>query len=281
METTKGQKEETIAEQLVTRLRESSVGRNACFDPSQLKRPRLKQRLKESWWDRAAKNDGKETKILDSWFERIWELHVNKGRAYHTAVHLDEMLSYFELLCGTEKPMSTGDKNIAEGERAIILSTFFHDAIYDGTSSTNEEDSAQLFQEFAGAAGWTPSSPSASLVQRVVDMILATKKHTASPSEDPFELLLFLDLDMSVLGKQPDAYRAYTACIRTEYIHYPKEAYCQGRASILASFLQQQHIFATSLFRAAFETQARSNIEQEIAELKAGRIYGHEESSSN
>ncbi|GAX29445.1 hypothetical protein FisN_16Hh114 [Fistulifera solaris] len=187
------------------------------------------------------------------WFDRLWKLQAeDPARHYHTAVHLQEMLLYFHFL----RPQF-----LAEQQRAVILAIFFHDAIYDATSNTNEEDSVTLFQSFETNA-------------LVDDMILATKSHhSVDPNmKDTSVIAFFLDLDLSVLGKTEEAYQRYAILIQKEYSHVPHETYCQKRADILETFLQQQNIYKTALFREMFEERARSNLAAEIRCLRQGII---------
>ncbi|GAX26283.1 hypothetical protein FisN_16Lh114 [Fistulifera solaris] len=187
------------------------------------------------------------------WFDRLWKLQADDpARHYHTAVHVQEMLLYFHSL----RPQFLLS---AEQQRAVILAIFFHDAIYDATSNTNEEDSVKLFQSFE--------------TNGLVDnMILATKSHHSGDLSDTSAVAFFLDLDLSVLGKTEEAYQQYAILIRKEYSHVPQETYCQKRADILETFLQQQNIYKTSLFREMFEERARSNLAAEIRLLRQGVI---------
>lgn len=189
------------------------------------------------------------------WFERLWELQaLDPARHYHTAVHVQELLQYFLLLRSNLIIMS------AEEHRAVILAIFFHDAIYNAKSSTNEEDSTELFQSFETNG-------------LVEEMIMASKAHADT---DKPTVAFFLDLDLSVLGKTDAAYQQYAFLIRKEYSFVPHETYCEKRANILESFLQQQYIYKTVFFRDMFEERARSNLIREIDLLRRGVIPGME-----
>lgn len=67
------------------------------------------------------------------------------------------------------------------------------------------------------------------------------------------------------------AYADYCAKIRKEYEHHPQVDYCLGRAKVLETFLAQP-VFCTTIFRRKYESQARSNIQREIAILKKLRL---------
>ena len=256
-----------------------------------------------------------EASYFDMWFQKLWEMHTSyTTRYYHTVVHLEEMCFYLQLLSTTKKPTTIEENeplssennngtttlvthpedevdgsNVLEGveihlpiKSLLILSIFFHDAIYDVHSSTNEEDSAALFQEsFAKHTDLHPTN-----VRLVVSYILATKHHAVSDStittlrtvdkgnNFPYDPLhIFLDLDMSVLGKVPMAYHQYSILIRKEYAFVPPATYCSKRADILDLFLtQSKRIFQTAIFYDAFEQRARCNVQQEIQLLRQGNI---------
>lgn len=195
------------------------------------------------------------------WWKEIVQWHspssIPPRRQYHTLSHLAEMFGHFNrYLTKLKDP------------RAVALSIFFHDIIYDPESKTNEEDSAEVFIKFGEEAKLEER-----LVAKVKAYILATKSHEHGPQvqSDP-DLALFLDFDMAVLGRPLAGYMAYAAQIRQEFLHFPVNGYCEGRAKVLRGFLAMGNVFASAEFRTAREATARANIEAEIAELEAGRV---------
>ncbi|GKZ00093.1 hypothetical protein MPSEU_000962700 [Mayamaea pseudoterrestris] len=219
-------------------------------------------------WLRATAGLNIQVEMIETWYGRLWDLHTEPSRHYHTAVHLEEMLHYLAMLTDEGYLSFMGD------EQTILLSIFFHDAIYDPKSACNEEDSAQLFETFANQAGFATTH--AALVEDVSRYILATKKHVLS-ADNPLSLALFLDLDMAVLGKQQSAYQTYATLIRREYGFVDRNVYCTKRAKVLEAFLAQGLIYGTHVLGTAFETQARQNLQSEVAALKRGVIYGENE----
>jgi predicted metal-dependent HD superfamily phosphohydrolase len=205
--------------------------------------------------------------ISDEWFHRLWQMHTQDTSHYHTPVHLLEMLSYLYIVLenhhNNDGPTFLKQDN---DEQAILLSIFFHDAIYDPTSTKNEEDSAVLFESFANDCKMIKS-----LQVKVSTFILATKAHKIS-DDNSTSLALFLDLDMAVLGKEEHAYLAYAALIRKEFNFVPHETYCEKRAEVLETFLKNTAIYGTMIMRRALEQRARSNVRKEIALLRKGTI---------
>ena len=236
-----------------------------------------------------------QSKKKDFWFNKLWNFHCQSDRFYHTPVHLEEMIYYLHLVLDArsdELPQQANDDNdnneaaVAaaahevlahvsqsddnEMEQVLLLSIFFHDAVYNVHSSTNEIDSAQLFQDFVQDLATVHET----MTQRVEAYILATQHHSVS-SQNPVPLALFLDLDMAVLGKESSAYLAYASLIRKEYTYIPHDVYCEKRCQVLSNFLEQQSsIYGTMLFRLALEEQARSNLALEITMLRQGHIPG-------
>jgi predicted metal-dependent HD superfamily phosphohydrolase len=229
------------------------------------------------------------------WLNRLIEMHQQEGRHYHTAVHLEEILGYLDIIVQDEQQQPSNDRadhHVVDDEglmlpsrtnnnhkfqpwqvAVLILTTFFHDAVYDTKSSTNEEDSAKLFQTFFqdlcgddlfllllndddGNHDSDPKDHNSNdvcalkkLYSLVVQIILATKRHELPPNKDDDDdehhdrnttlFTTFLDLDMAVLGKQPPAYLAYARLIRQEYHWVPQEVFCETRANILQGFLDR------------------------------------------
>ena len=211
-------------------------------------------------WDKATAD----VKSRDEWFnDTIVPMHSERGRFYHTLVHLEEMLGYLELM----------ERNDGMENNVLVMAIFFHDVVYDPKSFTNEEDSAKLFEDF-----WRDSCCGAQndeLKSQVVRYILATKHHTSTEDDECAQL--FLDMDMAVLGKTKEAYWKYAGLIRKEYAFVEHDVYCEKRTDVLTGFLKNP-IFGTSLMRDALEQQARENLEAEIESLQRGEIPGEDRS---
>lgn len=216
----------------------------------------------EMHWNRATQG----IMMKNRWFhDKLVPLYSEPIRFYHTLVHLEEMLGYLE--CMNDLSQTKQD------EQVLILTIFFHDAIYDATSATNEEDSAKLFEEFWNECSGQENDNEAKT--RVIRYILATKQHTAT--EDDACAQLLLDIDMAVLGKQKEAYWKYAGLIRNEYDFVEHDVFCEKRAEVLKGFLEHD-IFGTPAMKNALEEQARENLKAEIESLEKGCIPGEDDS---
>ncbi|AHK16175.1 N-methyl-D-aspartate receptor NMDAR2C subunit [Thalassolituus oleivorans] len=164
-------------------------------------------------------------------------------RKYHTEQHLKECLSIFN-----------DHRAIAEEPAEIEMALWFHDAIYDikATGGKNEDQSADWAVEELQKANVAPER-----VARIKDHILATK-HSALPQGADQQLLV--DIDLAILGAQPERFAEYEQQVRQEYRHVPGLIFNWKRKQILKAFLARSPIYATPELNARFEQQARQNL---------------------
>ncbi|MBD3907021.1 hypothetical protein NAL32_20290 [Chryseobacterium sp. Ch-15] len=190
-----------------------------------------------------------EDKIL---IEKFWiEIEKNysgKSRYYHNLQHLENMFEEIDEV-----------KDQIKNFNNISFSIFYHDIIYDASSKSNEEKSADIAKERLEILGVNNDD-----IQRIYEQISATKSHKKSDNEDTNFLL---DADLSVLGKSSEIYLEYTKQIRKEYSIYPDFLYKPGRKKVLQHFLDLESIFKTDYFKNKYENQARKNIEVELENL--------------
>ena len=187
-------------------------------------------------------------KLIECFWSEIEKNYSEKGRNYHTIEHLENMFSELENV-----------KDKIENFTNISFSVFYHDIIYDASSKSNEEESA----EFAKIRLEKLNVNTAS-VEKIFEQIIATKTHQKSDDNDTNYLL---DADLSILGKDLETYINYTKKIRKEYSIYPDLLYRPGRKKVLQYFLELKNIFKTEDFREKYEVRARKNIQFEIDNL--------------
>ncbi len=177
------------------------------------------------------------TDLTTRTWERLTTRYNEPHRAYHNLAHIEASLALFDSLNTDALPL----------EWAI----WCHDVIYEPLATDNEAASARWFVEAIGDA--IP----AGLSDAVQRLILATdlrQQRSHAPDED-----LMIDIDWSILGTDPEAYRQYAAAIRQEYQMVPDEAFTQGRAEVLGRILKER-IYWTPHF-AHLEAPARQNLE--------------------
>jgi predicted metal-dependent HD superfamily phosphohydrolase len=182
--------------------------------------------------------------------EVLLQAYAGPQRAYHTFDHIIDCLARFDL-------SSLFAQNPLEVEAAL----WFHDVVYDPRAHDNEERSAAWAGDVL-ARGEVPVS----CVDRIRSLILATR-HQSPP--DDADAALIVDIDLSILGRDPATFERYEQQIRKEYAHVPDEAFRQGRLAILESFLQRDLIYQTPLFREKYEAQARENLNGSIRRLRS------------
>ena len=163
-------------------------------------------------------------------------------RHYHTLEHIANML-----FRGRELELSEEQ----------IYAIWYHDAIYNPRSDTNEEDSAALATDALLSIGWDEAR-----TERVARMVLDTKMHepTVPGSAE------VIDLDLSSLASDWPTYRRNGDNIRREYHWVAEDKYAAGTREFLTTLLAREQIFTTE-WGAQFEAKAKENMRRALAEM--------------
>ena len=177
--------------------------------------------------------------LLDRWGE--------EHRRYHGRTHLLAVLEALDLLTEPAAP-----------PRAVVLSAWFHDAVYRGVAGQDEEESARLAEDRLRQAGLP--GPEVDEVARLVRM---TADHRPEPGDDAGALLS--DADLSVLGGEPDAYARYLAAVRQDFAHIGDEDFAAGRGAVVRGLLELDPLFHTSRARELWLEAAHRNLRGELA----------------
>jgi predicted metal-dependent HD superfamily phosphohydrolase len=193
-----------------------------------------------AWNGCGAQGDGGE--LASALLARYAEPH----RRYHTLQHLSECLAQFELV-------QSLPPHPAEAELAL----WFHDAIYDVRRQDNEKLSAEWARHSLAGAG-----ASSETVQRVSDLVMATRHSGGAPVA--MDAQVVVDVDLSILGAPPERFAQYEDQIREEYAHVPIWTFRWKRAEILRAFLDRPRIYSTPHFFEHYEAPARENLERAI-----------------
>ena len=149
-------------------------------------------------------------------------------------------------------------RNFAEHAAEVELALWFHDAIYEKYTQ-NEVKSAELAVKKVLAAGGTKDA-----AVRISNLIMATR-HAVLPRNKDEQILI--DVDLSILGAEPERFEEYERQISEEYSWVPWPLFREGRRKILKDFLARPTIFNTPVFIQRYEEQARQNIERSMTRL--------------
>lgn len=129
------------------------------------------------------------------------------------------------------------------------------------------------FENIAKKGGGLLDEDNRNLVEIIIH---ATITHTPPPTTLLIHELIisfFLDMDLSVLGRDEVGYNLYSKQIRQEYIHMSPTDYASGRAGVLRSFLTRGDLmYYTTHFRGLFLDKAKMNLELELAQLEKGSV---------
>jgi predicted metal-dependent HD superfamily phosphohydrolase len=148
-----------------------------------------------------------------------------------------------------------------------LFSLYYHDLIYDATSKTNEEESANIAKARLSKLGI-----SIIRIQTCMEQILATKSHRLGDKCHP-DTSYFLDIDISILGSEETKYYEYAKNICREYSIFSREEYQKGRTQVLNHFIENIRLFHTDFFFDKYEMRSRHNVKLEIHSLQKGELF--------
>ena len=205
--------------------------------------------LKESFTELVLKYTPQPELVEKLWLEIETE-HSAPNRHYHTLQHLSDMIDELEHV-----------KTEIRDWDSIMFAIYYHDIVYNGVSSDNEQKSSILAAHRLQQIRYPSESISLTKYH-----ILSTDGHSIAENDDTN---LFTDADLSILGKDWDIYLTYAQNIRKEFASYPEAIFNQGRIHVLEHFLKKNDIFKTEFFYNRYEKQARKNLSEEIRMLSA------------
>ena len=181
-------------------------------------------------------------------FHQLVARYSEKHRHYHTLQHLRECFLQFD---------AVRDDALHPGE--IELGLWFHDVVYDLDRQDNEQRSADMAHACVLAAGLPVA-----VADRVHLLIMATV-HDAPPGDADARLLV--DVDLSILGAEPERFDESDRQIRAEHAHVPEDIFRAGRRRVLSGFLARKRLYCTERFFALYEERARDNLRRSLSRL--------------
>jgi predicted metal-dependent HD superfamily phosphohydrolase len=231
------------------------------------------EQLLRAQWQAALGHTGGTSSCADDHLERLLARYREPQRHYHTVTHLAAVLATAEDLMG--------EVTVTDRE-AVRLALFFHDAVYDPRSDTNEADSAALARAVLSELE-VPSN----CVDAVAGLVMATRHLADAPAagaSDPatpsdaraatattaheIDTSVVLDADLAILAAEPSRYEAYATGVRAEYAHVDDATWRTRRATVLRAFLERAAIYRTEPMRRQ-EHRARANLAAELSSLAA------------
>jgi predicted metal-dependent HD superfamily phosphohydrolase len=169
-------------------------------------------------------------------------------RYYHGLDHIAECLNELDSI-----------REQAGDSRAIELAIWFHDVIYDGRRTDNEERSADLANERLAELGLAES------LRRDVHRLILCTRHDREPPDVDGKIMV--DIDLASLGRPAEVFDENTRLIRKEYPHVADADFARGRRDMLGRFLARPRIYYTDFFRDRYESRARENLSRALANL--------------
>jgi predicted metal-dependent HD superfamily phosphohydrolase len=140
---------------------------------------------------------------------------------------------------------------------------WYHDIVYIPGYSDNEQKSAEILIMHGEALG-VPFKVTCACAQAII----ATRHKYPYPLSEALPKIV-ADIDLAILGADPEKYDSYKVGIRKEYESTPIDIYAKVRADLLEKeFLSRKEIYQTEYFRSKYEKQARQNMAREISDLR-------------
>lgn len=200
-------------------------------------------------WNSLCSQFTEDQQVIDRAWNEIDLAYRAPTRAYHTLEHISVLLNQIE-----------EHTSVIENKAMLLFTAFYHDIVYVPGSGSNEKDSAAIAEKRMREL-YVPEG----VIRDTKTLILLTKSHAEVNLSVTNDMLLFLDMDLSILGATPEIYRRYCENVRKEFKTFPDFIFRKGRRSFLKSQLKLPLIFHTDPFRNKYEVQARVNM---ITELK-------------
>ena len=205
----------------------------------------LKQNLETSLKNMGAES---ETKTI---FNDFMDAYDTTDRGYHGLDHIESMLNDFN------KVQKSGLTEQIKNPDAFKYSVFMHD-FKNGTPNDVKESI-----DYALNSAKNLRTADSEYVKKLI----SATDYSHHPEITSFDEALMQDLDLAVLGRNPEEYQKYSKAVRKEYGKFDDSVYNPERIKVLKGFLDKENIYNTEFFRDNFEKTARENIQSEIQSL--------------
>ncbi|NPC98833.1 hypothetical protein [Nocardioides sp. zg-DK7169] len=175
--------------------------------------------------------------------------YADPSRGYHDVQHLTEVLRRLSELARA---------GVVYDPVPVLLAAWFHDAVYDGERDAEERSAAWAEDALVGLVEDQVRAEVARLVR-------LTETH--DPADVDANGCALSDADLAILAAGAERYAAYAAAVRVEYAHLDDATFHAGRAQVLQGLAAKERLFRTPYARERWESAARANLEQELADL--------------
>lgn len=178
-----------------------------------------------------------EDEVLQDLIVRYGEPH----RHYHTLDHIADCLVTL-----------AGVRHLCANPDTVALAIWFHDAIFDVSRNDNEELSAQLAYDSCLRLGLQKE-----IALCVSNLVKATTHQEILLTHDAKVLV---DIDLTSLALDPDAFAENSRKIRSEYSSLDDGAYERRSRKMFEAMIDRHRIYQTDYFHEQYEDMARANL---------------------
>lgn len=163
-------------------------------------------------------------KLLNKWDIKcdvniLLSMWNESHRSYHTLDHLNDLINQIN-----ENKSKYSEKEYEK----LLITSLFHDCIYDPMKNDNEERSANFFLECS-------VNKKDSNIQDINQMILDTKTHQSNTKLSES----FNYYDMNIVERDFDKLLKWEEGIHDEFSVYGNDEYKKGRLKFLESILDK------------------------------------------
>jgi len=176
----------------------------------------------------------------------LCRLYEAPDRRFHNLDHIRDCLRRFDEV-----------SLLLEDPDAVEVALWFHDAVYDVGTTTNERRSAELFLALSAGARF-------GFRHHVCGLIMATRHARRIHGNDRS---FMVDIDLSGFGAPWEEFMRNGARLREEAAHQTDDQYLAGQVVFLGRLHLRPQFFFTDYFRDRYEGQARENLARILAEL--------------
>jgi predicted metal-dependent HD superfamily phosphohydrolase len=153
-----------------------------------------------------------------------------------------------------------------------VMALLYHDACNVPGGNLNEEESIVILGEhFGECSGSAKGKLSLRLVEgpsqlEAISALIRATKHDREPSTGLEAIVM--DIDMAILGSDPEKFDLYDRAIREEYDFVSKADFEVGRVKFFSDLLNKKQIFYSPLLHHRFEKEARANLRSRITRFR-------------